>query len=205
VVKTIFRSIIYYKGCIFREKVVALWRFFFYYKSIINFFRRENMPRGRKPKSETMNADGIVESGMGPIDVHVGARISARRKLLQLSQKELADRLGITFQQVQKYEKGVNRIGAGRLYSIATILGVDINYFYSDVDADSYMQLPEYNKEYGVGFLHEDVSEPQFDPLDGAEATMLLKAFYALPARSRTALLVMLTSLRDKDEVELDV
>lgn len=163
------------------------------------------MPRGRKPKSEMLNADGVYESGIGPIDMHVGARISARRRLLQLSQKELADRLGITFQQVQKYEKGMNRIGAGRLYSIASILGVDINYFYSDVEADSYSQLPEYNHEFGIGFLNEDVSDPQFDAMDGAEATLLLKAFYALPPRSRAALLVMLTSLRDKDDVNLDV
>lgn len=163
------------------------------------------MPRGRKPKSQMLNADGVYESGIGPVDIHVGARISARRKLLQLSQKELADRLGITFQQVQKYEKGMNRIGAGRLYSIAAILGVDISYFYSDVPAESYVKLPEYNKDFGVGFLNEDVTEPQFDPMDGTEATMLLKAFYALPPRSRNALLIMLTSLRDKDDADLDV
>jgi len=162
------------------------------------------MPRGRKKKSEMINSDGIIESGIGPIDVHVGARISARRRLLQLSQKELAERLGITFQQVQKYEKGMNRIGAGRLYSIANILGVDINYFYSDVENDSYSQLSEYSKGYGVGFLQEDVIEQQFDPLSGAEATMLLKAYYALPARARNALLVMLTSLRDRENTNLD-
>ena len=104
------------------------------------------MPRGRKKKSEILSSDAVVESGIGPIDVHVGARIGARRKLLQLSQKELAERLGITFQQVQKYEKGVNRIGAGRLYSIATILGVGVDYFYDDVTTESYTKLPEYNQ-----------------------------------------------------------
>ena len=154
------------------------------------------MPRGRKRKSDLENNDAVIESGIGPIDAHVGARIGARRRLLQLSQKELADRLGITFQQVQKYEKGVNRIGAGRLYSIASILGVDINYFYDDVDRESYVQLPEFNQFYGVGFLQEDATEQQFDPARGAEATMLLKAFYALPAKARTSLLVMLLSER---------
>ncbi len=158
------------------------------------------MPRGRKRKSEILGNDIVAESGIGPIDAHVGARIGARRKLLQLSQKELADRLGITFQQVQKYEKGVNRIGAGRLYSIAMILGVDINYFYEDIENNAYMQIPEYQQAFGVGYLQEDGIDQQFEPIDGTEATMLLKAFYALPARARTSLLVMLTSLRDKDE-----
>lgn len=163
------------------------------------------MPRGRKRKSEVLSSDAVVESGIGPIDAHVGARIGARRKLLQLSQKELAERLGITFQQVQKYEKGVNRIGAGRLYSIATILGVDIDYFYDDVATESYTQLPEYNTVYGSGFLEEDRIDQQFDPLKGTEATMLLKAFYAMPSKARMALLAMLNSLRDRDEVSSDV
>lgn len=168
------------------------------------FYRRFNMPRGRKRKVDTLTGENVVESGIGPIDVHVGSRIGARRKLLQLSQKELADRLGITFQQVQKYEKGVNRIGAGRLYSIANILGVSIDYFYEDMDAESYAKLPEYNPMAGAGFLQEDQIEAQFDPIDGAEATMLLKAFYALPAKARTSLLIMLTSLRERDEGKED-
>lgn len=158
------------------------------------------MPRGRKKKSEMMGIDGAVESGIGPVDVHVGARIGARRKLLQLSQKELAERLGITFQQVQKYEKGVNRIGAGRLYSIASILGVDISYFYSDLDSTSFSLLNEEDAPSGIGFLQEDVVEQQFNPMSGAEATVLLKAFYALPPKARSALLVMLTNLKDKED-----
>ena len=158
------------------------------------------MPRGRKKKSETAFVDGAVESGIGPIDVHVGSRICARRKLLQLSQKELAERLGITFQQVQKYEKGVNRIGAGRLYSIAAILGVDVSYFYSDLDATSFACLGENGMPNGLGFLQEDVIEQQFNPMSGAEATILLKAFYSLPIKARNALLIMLTNLKDKED-----
>ena len=98
------------------------------------------MARGRKRKADMTPEEAAIESGIGPIDAHVGARICARRRLLQLSQKEMADRLGITFQQVQKYEKGVNRIGAGRLYSIATILGVSIDYFYDDMDMESFLK-----------------------------------------------------------------
>ncbi len=165
------------------------------------------MPRGRKKKSDLfamkLAGEMTVDTGIGPMDAHVGSRICARRRLLQLSQKEMADSLGITFQQVQKYEKGVNRIGAGRLYNIAQLLGVDVDYFFDDIEADVYKDLPSYRTNYGigVGLLQEDQIEQSFDPMGGAEATMLLKAFYALPAKARNALLVMLTSLREKDDV----
>src|SRR6201994_4101758 len=68
-----------------------------------------------------------------PIDVQVGNRVRIRRMLIGMSQEKLGDLLGLTFQQVQKYEKGVNRIGAGRLYEIARILGVPIDFFYEGV------------------------------------------------------------------------
>lgn len=162
------------------------------------------MPRGRKRKVEVILGDFAMESGTGPIDAHVGARICARRRLLQLSQKEMADALGITFQQVQKYEKGVNRIGAGRLFNIAQLLGVDVDYFFDDVKPDIFAGMPAYKKSYGTGILQEDQIEQSFDPMKGAEATMLLKAFYAMPSKARTALLVMLTSLRDREDVGSD-
>lgn len=160
------------------------------------------MPRGRKKKIDMLGEEYASDGSIGPIDEHVGSRICARRKLLQLSQKELADQLGITFQQVQKYEKGVNRIGAGRLYSIANILGVDIDYFYNDINSETYAHLVDYDHSYidTTNFLNEDVVEARFDAMNGAEATMLLKAFYALPPKARTALLVMLTNLRDRED-----
>lgn len=68
-----------------------------------------------------------------PIDGQVGNRVRLRRMLVGMSQERLGELLGLTFQQVQKYEKGVNRIGAGRLYQVAQILGVPINYFYEGV------------------------------------------------------------------------
>lgn len=67
-----------------------------------------------------------------PIDVHIGSRVRARRVLLGLSQEKLAEALGLTFQQVQKYEKGANRIGASRLLRIAGILNVSIDFFFED-------------------------------------------------------------------------
>ena len=66
----------------------------------------------------------------GPVDRHIGSRVRARRILLGMSQEKLADALGLTFQQVQKYEKGTNRIGASRLLHIAGILDVSIEFFF---------------------------------------------------------------------------
>lgn len=65
-----------------------------------------------------------------PIDVHVGRRVRLRRMMQGMSQEELADSLGLTFQQVQKYEKGTNRISASKLHSISQILNVPIPYFF---------------------------------------------------------------------------
>lgn len=67
---------------------------------------------------------------VNPIDGQVGNRLRLRRMVMGLSQEKLGEMLGLTFQQVQKYEKGVNRIAAGRLYQLAHILGVPVDYFY---------------------------------------------------------------------------
>jgi transcriptional regulator with XRE-family HTH domain len=71
-----------------------------------------------------------------PIDVQVGNRVRIRRMLIGMSQERLGDLLGLTFQQVQKYEKGVNRIGAGRLFEVARILNVPVDFFYEGLNAD---------------------------------------------------------------------
>lgn len=70
-----------------------------------------------------------------PIDAHVGGQVKLRRAVVGMSQTELANRLGITFQQVQKYEKGANRIGASRLYLIAEILNVPVQSFFEGAEA----------------------------------------------------------------------
>jgi transcriptional regulator with XRE-family HTH domain len=69
------------------------------------------------------------------IDIHVGARLRQRRTLLGMSQEKLGEALGLTFQQVQKYERGANRIGAGRLHQIADVLGVSVAYFFEEMPA----------------------------------------------------------------------
>jgi transcriptional regulator with XRE-family HTH domain len=80
-----------------------------------------------------------------PTDVHVGARVRLRRTLLGMSQEKLGEALGLTFQQVQKYERGANRIGASRLFELAHVLDVPVGFFFEDMppgDAAMAGQLP---------------------------------------------------------------
>jgi transcriptional regulator with XRE-family HTH domain len=77
-----------------------------------------------------------------PIDVHVGARLRARRTLLGLSQTALGDAIGISFQQLQKYEAGSNRTSASRLYELSKILDVDISYFFDEMDRATESESP---------------------------------------------------------------
>jgi transcriptional regulator with XRE-family HTH domain len=74
----------------------------------------------------------IVKKQPNPIDVHVGGRVRLRRGMIGMSQERLGQQLGITFQQIQKYEKGTNRIGASRLQAIARILLAPVSYFFED-------------------------------------------------------------------------
>src|SRR5690606_9421361 len=77
----------------------------------------------------------VVEKGSrraNPLDLHVGSRVRLQRMLLGMSQEKLGEQLGLTFQQIQKYEKGINRIGASRLFELAKVLGVNVQFFYDD-------------------------------------------------------------------------
>jgi transcriptional regulator with XRE-family HTH domain len=73
--------------------------------------------------------------GPDPVDVHVGTRLRLRRNLIGMSQEQLGKASGLTFQQIQKYERGVNRMGASRLYQIAQILGVPVSWFFEEMQA----------------------------------------------------------------------
>ena len=93
-----------------------------------------------------------------PIDVHVGGRVRLRRMLLGMSQEKLGEHLGLTFQQIQKYEKGVNRIGASRLFDLSRVLRVPIQFFYDEapklddsINVEGFSEPPE--ESYVVEFL----------------------------------------------------
>jgi transcriptional regulator with XRE-family HTH domain len=82
--------------------------------------------------AEALDSDEKGSRRANPIDIHVGSRVRFRRMLLGMSQEKLGERLGLTFQQVQKYEKGINRIGASRLFDLAQVLGVSVQFFYEE-------------------------------------------------------------------------
>jgi transcriptional regulator with XRE-family HTH domain len=103
-----------------------------------------------------------------PIDKHVGARVRMRRVLVGLSQEKLGDALGITFQQVQKYEKGTNRIGASRLQETSRILGVPVNFFFEGAQAETDMV---------AGFAETETNGYVADFASSAEGSQLINAF----------------------------
>lgn len=109
------------------------------------------------------------------IDRIVGQRLRWRRRELKLTQEQLGEKLGLTFQQVQKYEKGVNRISAGRLFEIAQALGITITYFYEGVD--ELLDLPD------TVSLHEADHPPSLPVID-TEAMELVTAFQKIGDKS---------------------
>jgi transcriptional regulator with XRE-family HTH domain len=97
-----------------------------------------------------MSESADTERHPNPVDLHVGARIRMRRKILGVSQERLADDLGLTFQQIQKYERGANRVSASKLYEIAKSLQSPVGYFFEGlVDANTGMA------ETGDAFVHD--------------------------------------------------
>jgi transcriptional regulator with XRE-family HTH domain len=105
-----------------------------------------------------------------PIDIHVGSRIRLRRTMLGMSQEKLGEALGITFQQIQKYEKGTNRVGASRLQNISTILNVPVSFFFEDAPG-------EQAAGSAAGFSEAASSNYVVDFLSSSEGLQLNRAF----------------------------
>ena len=123
-----------------------------------------------------------------PIDVQVGNRVRIRRMLIGMSQERLGDLLGLTFQQVQKYEKGVNRIGAGRLFEMSRILNVPVDFFYEGVSA----------APLGTG---EGNGAPVMEFVSSGEGLQLSLAFMKIKdAKVRKRVLDLVKSLAEEEE-----
>ncbi|MBV8094457.1 MAG: helix-turn-helix domain-containing protein [Acetobacteraceae bacterium] len=124
------------------------------------------------------------QRGPNPVDVHVGSRIRIRRMLLGSSQEHLAGLLGITFQQVQKYERGINRISASRLLLLAHILDVPVSFFFDDMPGNPIRTE---------------------DRLDHWEALVLVRAYYHISDRwVRFRMLELMKSLAPPEPEQLD-
>jgi transcriptional regulator with XRE-family HTH domain len=133
---------------------------------------------------------GVPKKKANPVDTQVGNRVRIRRMLIGMSQEKLGDLLGLTFQQVQKYEKGVNRIGAGRLYEISRILSVPIDFFYEGVSG-----APE-------GGVAED-GVPVMEFVSSGEGLQLSLAFMKIKdPKVRKRVLDLVKSLAEEESSE---
>jgi len=130
----------------------------------------------RKPRKSSgrMASKGFPN----PIDVHVGQRVRQRRTLLGMSQEKLAEAIGLTFQQVQKYERGANRVGSSRLFDLARVLDVPIAYFFEDMEANVAAKSPSRLMGVSESKLQPYTVEP--DPLAKRETLELVRAYYKI-------------------------
>jgi transcriptional regulator with XRE-family HTH domain len=128
--------------------------------------RRRTSSRGRTP-----------DGGANPIDKHVGARVRLRRTLLGMSQEKLGEALGLTFQQVQKYERGANRVGASRLFDLGRVLDVPVSFFFDGMDADTMASSPA---AQAAGSAAITTAEDAVDPMATRETLELVRAYYAI-------------------------
>ncbi len=119
---------------------------------------------------------GRTASGRpNPIDVHVGGRVRLRRTLLGMSQEKLGEAIGLTFQQVQKYERGANRIGASRLFDLSRVLDVPVSFFFDDMTDETAGQSPRL-----IGNLMEEPAPFEHDPMTKRETLELVRAYYRI-------------------------
>ena len=115
--------------------------------------------------------------GKSPIDGHVGARVRLRRTLLGMTQTRLGDAIGLTFQQVQKYESGANRISASRLFDLSRVLDVPIEYFFDDMPPEAAARSPAAKKR---GKAEKLPSYEQPNPMTTRETLELVRAYYKI-------------------------
>lgn len=131
-----------------------------------------------------------------PIDIHVGSRIRLRRAMVGMSQEKLGESLGITFQQVQKYEKGTNRVGASRLQNIGAVLNVPVSFFFEDAPSG------DAGKEVG-GMEEASSSNYVVNFLSSSEGLQLNRAFVKIQdPKVRRKIIDLIRVLADDDAVD---
>lgn len=131
-----------------------------------------------------------------PIDIHVGSRLRLRRNLLGMSQEQLGKASSLTFQQIQKYERGTNRIGASRLFQFARLLSVSVAYFFDDINED--VAVATGMAEKGQTKL-EQVPEADPELLHRRETLELIRAYYRITsAKTRRKMFELIKSMADE-------
>jgi transcriptional regulator with XRE-family HTH domain len=147
----------------------------------------------RRPNPENSRENAVTDQSPNPgkkpragaEDVEIGRKIRALRLERGLSQSGLADSIGLTFQQLQKYEKGANRVSAGRLHKIAEMLNIPVTFFYGGMSARA---------------KKPDGGDPDFSFMQTRDAVRIMRAYSEIESRStKYALVVLAESLRDKE------
>lgn len=121
----------------------------------------------------TLAKTGYGTGRPNPIDVHVGSRVRLRRTLLGMSQEKLGDAIGLTFQQVQKYERGANRIGSSRLFDLSRVLDVPVSFFFDDMPPEIASTTPGNDAELADSSAESYAA----DPLAKRETLELVRAY----------------------------
>ena len=126
--------------------------------------------------TRNVSTRGRLESGApNPVDVHVGRRMRLRRTLLGMSQEKLGEAIGLTFQQVQKYERGMNRISASKLWKLSNVLDVPVSYFFDDLGVDEDGRAP-----VSAGGEASSTDSLALDPMAKRETLELVRAYYKI-------------------------
>lgn len=149
--------------------------------------------------SSTTRFERMPPGTPNPVDIHVGSRVRLRRTLLGLSQEKLGEAVGLTFQQIQKYERGANRIGASRLFEFSRILDVPVSFFFDDMPENG--DESERNVAWGVS----EPPQPSLDqdPLTRRETLELVRAYYRITdPQVRRRLFELTKSLGNAEESE---
>jgi transcriptional regulator with XRE-family HTH domain len=149
----------------------------------------KGVPIGGTPRTESHEAKPMANA----TDLHVGKRLRRRRRLLGLTQQQLAESIGIRFQQIQKYECGANRVTASRLYELAVALNVPVNYFFEGLQAAA---APAGASAPGAPANDRDLIAA--DVLSQKETLELIRAYYKLGERPRRRLLDLAKALQDE-------
>jgi len=131
---------------------------------------------GYQSESSSRSTRGRMPSGKpNPVDVHVGSRVRLRRTLLGLSQERLGEAIGLTFQQVQKYERGANRIGASRLWDLSRVLDCPVSYFFEEMEDEVQAASPRNLTE-----RTSELEQKYADPMTKRETLELVRAYYKI-------------------------
>jgi transcriptional regulator with XRE-family HTH domain len=150
----------------------------------------------KKRRGNPLGRRGRASPGPNPIDIHVGKRFRERRTVLGMSQHDVGRLLGVTFQQVQKNERGANRFSASRLYEAARVLDVPVGYFYEDMPAE----VSVHGRKHMQGVAEGPAPSFDLDPMAKRETLELVRAYYDLVDRQvRQNMVNMMRTLAKND------